>query len=160
MDSRMLIQEGLDELKEVVRWDDLWDYGSPLDDSVYALRANGVEVPTGWWDRGNPIVVAEAVNWAAKTITPGFYDLKGGVVDQVSRMPGVVSGWGEDGTFTLFHGDVGAASFHDPHEEISSGGEWPHPWSGVRRQDLAFQLLVDKDLLEKAARATTPEALA
>jgi hypothetical protein len=130
---------------------------TPLDEAVYRLRQSGVAVPAGWWEPSLLPLIGEAVNWAAKTISLSFYDLKAEVVDAIAQIRGVVSGWSEDGTFVLYHPEVGTIHFHDPGGEIESGGEWPHSWSGVERQSLAFEALVNADLRRQLAEATAPD---
>ncbi len=122
------------------------------------LRRHGIEIPFSTSTPQGAILLAEAVNWAAKTIDYGFYSLKPMVWQEASRVEGVESGWGDDGTFVLFHPEVGCASAHDPGREINAGGVWPHPWSGVRRQNWAFRLLKSARARRLMAWMTEPTA--
>jgi hypothetical protein len=71
-------------------------------------------------------------------------------------------GWNKDewenDVFFLFHPEVGAASFHDPNCEINVDYDikWGHEWSGISRQDQAFDLLEDSKLRHYMAEVTTP----
>lgn len=140
---------------------------TPMDNSIFGplmaavteLRSCGVFVPLEWGRGGMPVLIAEALNWAAKTKNGDLYRLKAKVIDFVSTLPGVESGWTEDGeTFALFHPDVGTCHFHDPYDEIESGGEWDYPWTGVRRQELAFKILASRDMQRMMSRITGKEA--
>lgn len=156
MKNALFIREGIEEMYEVD--DDLVivEPLTALDEAVMRLRQAGVEVPTEWWEPSLLPLVAEAINWAAKTVDPAFYDLKGEVVDEIAQSRGIQSGWGEDGVFYLYSPEVGVVCFHDPWEEITSEGEWSHPWSGIERQSLAFDALRDPELRQELAKATAP----
>lgn len=106
-------------------------------------------------DPEGAVLVAEAVNWAAK-MNPAFYALKPAVFDYAAEQSGVASGWGEDGCFYLYHPKVGVVSAHDPGGEIASGGVWPYPYHGVHRQSYAFQQLEDPECLAYFREATSP----
>lgn len=146
---------------------DFWDWvlaeleSDPLGVAVRALRHYGVEVPDGWWD--DPalgVLVAEAVNWAAKTESYGFYAIKPVLVAWLAGFPAIENGWGDDGTYTLYHREAGAVCFHDPNGELDAAGadgRWKHPWSGVQRQARAFRALCDVKYRRVVAWATRPE---
>lgn len=110
--------------------------------AAYALEQYGVKVPSSTWEPSTALMVAEAVNLAAKTIDDGFYAIKHRVIDAAVAL-GCAGGWGSDGdgVFYLHHPDVGVACFHDPFDEIKSKGRWFEPWSGIPRQNAAFQIL-------------------
>lgn len=130
---------------------------TPYDRARRWLREDGVRVEIALPFRAMAVLVAEAVNAAAKAIDLEYYELKPAVVDWVASLPGVQSGWGEDGAFYLCAPEVGAVIFHDPNEEIESRGEWPHPWSGIVRQGYVFDVLAgDRDLLAALAKETAP----
>lgn len=138
------------------------------------LTHNGLdiakEVPVGLSE--SSVLIAEAVNLGAKVIDYDLYRIKPAVIVSAWKN-GAQFGFNKgDGTYTLFHPSVGAASFHDPSEEIryiiedllgEKIPEWPHEWSGIYRQDEAFDLLKDfferKGLLENMAQRTTPPEL-
>jgi len=132
------------------------DLTAPVAIAAGALRNAGVSVEVSTETIEGAIMIAEAVNLAAKVIDDGFYELKPKVIDAAAEM-GARGGWGEDGAFYLYHESVGVASFHDPWCEIGSGGEWHTPWSEVTRQELAFQLLVDENLRREVALKTSPK---
>ncbi len=116
--------------------------------------------------------VAEAVNFAAKILDPHFYSLKPAAIVSAYKL-GVYLGYNSsDDTFSLFSKRLGVASFHDPNHEVRDmlmglDGEvkdWPYEWSGVYRQDQAFQLLnaladfndSSKAFIDSLAQRTTP----
>lgn len=154
----------IDERRQAILYDDglgaVWRIAGPaLQDVIDWLRDEKVTLrrPALLSPQAYAVLLAEACNWAAKVIHPAFYDLKPAVLDEVAGMDEVVSGWGEDGCFYLFHDEVGATSYHDPYDEVNTGGRWPFPWSGVRRQHLAFRMAGgDEDLIWLMAVATTP----
>lgn len=119
---------------------------------------------------GNAILIAEAVNWAAKVLTDSFYMLKPAMIVASAKL-GAQIGKEDDGgwpIYYLFNRDVGVASFHDPGCEVDGllrnmgfTGEikdWEFGWSGVVRQDLAFHLLSGKEklFLQKMRYSTLP----
>lgn len=133
--------------------------GSPVDVAVRLLRWAGIEVRVPM-SPALGVLIAEAVNLAAKELEYGFYQLKPLVCDEVAAWPGVQSGWGEDGAFYLAADGAGTCSFHDPNGEITAGGKWPHPWSGVRRQAMAFECLADAPVRRQLAVITSPKLAA
>lgn len=117
------------------------------------------------------ILVAEAVNRAAKTIDYNFYNIKPAVFVEVAERgagKGVYVHLDEDDygndVWRMYHRDVGAIGFHDPYGEIKTlitGKQVDYspafPWNGVYRQDMAFAMLEDPDLVEQIAEDTKPE---
>ncbi|RQP22357.1 hypothetical protein [Piscinibacter terrae] len=102
------------------------------------------------------VLLCEACNWAAKSVSEEFYELKGPAVDSAAALD-CQSGW--DGNVFYLHAEgVGVACFHDPFGQIQSEGVWPHPWSGVRRQDLAFLAIKSPALRRLLDLATRPDA--
>lgn len=124
-------------------------------DAQAALAAVGVEMDFSPLRPAGAILVAEAVNWAAKTINPSFYDIKPGVVDAAVQI-GCEGGW-YNGVYYLHHEDVGTASFHDPYSQITAQGHWPHGWCGIRRQDMAFEIASNATIRRLYAEATSPK---
>lgn len=120
------------------------------------------------------LVITEAVNLAAKEVDAGFYFIKPSLIVASWKM-GCAFGEGKDtaGYQVYYLGDpiAGVASFHDPdgevehiirtilHEEVPV---WEYKWSGIIRQDQAFQILekiangdpIANDVLEE----TLPDA--
>lgn len=119
-----------------------------------ALAEYGIETPYSTWEAPTALLVAEAVNHAAKTIDEGFYLLKPRVIDAAFQM-GCEGGWGDgDGVFYLFTEKTGVACFHDPMNEIKSTGRWYEPWSRIPRQNMAFAILRSKAVLRLYAETT------
>lgn len=130
---------------------------------IVAARHVSTQSPDG------VIAVAEAINWAAKSISYTFYILKSIIIVAASQVDGVSFGRGKDGAYYLSTPTIGVASFHDPGDEVGSmftkylGKEiplWEHKWSGVPRQHDAFNLLEDlnsrRGLVEAYAEVTSP----
>ena len=133
-----------------------FDAFDTLTNAKVALESAGVDVPCSPWDTAGAIMIAEAVNWAAKTIDYKFYGIKPAVIDAAIAI-GCDGGWGSDGCFFLADDRVGVASFHDPAGDIRADGHWPHPWTGVRRQDAAFDILVNPAVRRLYREATAPD---
>lgn len=141
-----------------------WRDATPFTDDTPALqRAAAALADAGidlggrcWWRVEDAILIAEAVNLAAKVIDPEFYALKPDCVRECVEM-GADGGW-RGGIFYLYHPSVGVASFHDPFDQIEVEGStgWPFEWSGVYRQEQAFDLLVDRKALLRMRFATAP----
>jgi len=115
------------------------------------------------------IAVAEAINLSAKVISPAYYDLKPSMIVAASEI-GASFGIGEDDAYYLSSPTIGTASFHDSYDEVGNiivnllGKEipkWDHPWSGVERQDDAFNIIADlnngRTLAEQYANTTSPQ---
>ena len=116
------------------------------------------------------ILLAEAANLAAKVFHPAFYQVKPHLI-AAAAYEGCLC-WQEDDEFDhpvyhLYHREVGTACFHDPNEECFDLGIENAPrfnsrrfhWSGIYRQDEAFDLLVDEAALARMAKATRPRNL-
>ncbi len=139
-------------------WDKLESYGVTVDGSGYLSVTEAA---------GN-ILIAEAVNLAAKELNPEFYELKAHVFVEAAESGkeyGVSVYFNDqDGTWSLYHKDVGVVSFHDPNNNITRlikeadlYFSKPYGWSGLYRQDQAFELLNDAELLQKVSQDTSPE---
>lgn len=124
-------------------------------DAARRLLQDGVKIMVSWDSPEGAILIAEAVNWAAKTICPSYYDLKPRVWAAATMVPGVASGNADDGTVALYHPLVGVAHAH---MVDSVDGYWPHPWSGVRRQSWAFRMLRSEKARKLMAWLTEPTA--
>lgn len=116
------------------------------------------------------ILLTEAANLAAKWYSETFYEFKENLC-QLALDNGA-SGWiNEDDwgnqVLYLYHPLVGVASFHFLIEDVENYFDGPRyrgyftrwSWSGIYRQDRAFDLLVDADLLSRMAWATRPRQL-
>lgn len=148
-----------------------------LEEAGKKLGEHGITLGEGYHSvspgAGN-ILIAEAVNWAAKSLDYGFYELKPYVIaaaarDGAGRGVYVQKSEDEDGqiVWDLYHPEVGVASFHDPYGEVETlvnGMETevdftprPFPWSGVERQSEAFRMLADPEAVGEMAVRTAPE---
>jgi len=131
---------------------------TPYEIAVSWLQRYGIRMLTVHPnDPPGAVLVAEAVNLAAKVVSPGFYDFKAACFEWAAEQRGVISGWGDDGAFYLYHPEVGVVCAHDPYGEIRAVGYWPHPWHGIQRQTYAFKQLTDHELLAYFREATQPQ---
>ncbi len=107
----------------------------------------------------NAVLLTEAVNWAAKEIDDLFYELKPSLIISSWKSGAILGVVEEDGRWPIYYlqaENVGVASFHDPNYEVEElnellnkkeehGGNkipnWTHGWSGVKRQNEAFELI-------------------
>ncbi len=106
----------------------------------------------------NAVLLTEAINWAAKTISEVFYELKPAMIFSSWKLGGVLGVEQEDNRWPIYYlhaPNVGVASFHDPDREVYHINEkfnskrsikeyipdWTHGWSKVPRQDEAFDLI-------------------
>ena len=157
-------------------WTDRLLHNRGIDDLMKELRSMGYSFAAFEKVNSNAkiILLAEAANWAAKVIDSSYYELKAELIR--TAMARGVRCWASDdewnGTsiFYLYDREIGVASFHDPFDSIDywqmvelsdylSNDNWNFPWSGVRRQNLAFDLLGDENLLKKMAILTRPRKL-
>ncbi len=116
------------------------------------LIDNGVDCDLSPWDAGNALLIAEAVNNAAKVIDYGFYSIKAQTIDAAMEL-GCIGGW-NNGIFYMEYYTSGNASFHDPCGEINSSGSWSDKWSGIRRQDWAFDIISNNRIRKLFCEAT------
>lgn len=143
----------------VVDEGDSW-WAEALSTAVFALEAAGVRVEVPAHSAFGAVLVAEAVNAEAK-LNEEFYRLKPPTWAAAAQVPGVESGWGEDGCFYLFSWGAGTACAHDPYGELwrlVPAGVWEHPWHGIYRQGFALDWVQGKrhDLLKVVAAMTAP----
>ena len=134
-----LFEEGISVTSGTVWYDaTLESELCPLSRAVSKLQRDGIAVNVSLLDATGALLIAEAVNCAAKKICSSYYDLKNDVVLAVARMEGVTSGYAEEGSFVLCHADVGSAHFHG----VEDGeGKWKGEWSGIKRQWTAIRRL-------------------
>ncbi len=122
-----------------------------------------IHIPAG------AIAIAEATNLGAKTESVRLYVLKPALIIAAWKL-GASFGYGEDNACYLFDPYIGTASFHNPGGEIdhyvqSVLGEevpiWNYAWSGVIRQDIAFDVLTDfesgEGVIPDLRATTTPD---
>lgn len=128
----------------------------PLGEAVSRLRIAGVEIKIDPYTPEGVVLIAEAVNLAAKVLDDSFYELKPDVWSVAAGWPGVTSGWADDGTFALYHPEAGTVHAHDPMGQIKAKGKWPHPWSGLCRQGSAIRALADDGVRRTVAFLTQP----
>ncbi len=110
-------------------------------------------------DSGDSILITEAVNYSAKTITGAFYMVKPALIIASAKNGAKIGVEDDDGwdLYTLFDEKVGTSSYHDPNGEVRQLikqlpenieiKQWSLGWSGLRRQDMAFQLISEKERL-------------
>ena len=118
------------------------------------------------------ILVAEAINWAAKTTTAWWYEVKAAACQAALSLGAF--GYIEDDEYGnsvlyLYSKEVGTASFHFPFGQECWDMTGPNmhwgklngrfPWSGITRQEVAFELLTDSQVLKLYAWATRPRSL-
>jgi hypothetical protein len=108
---------------------------------------------------GDNILITEAINFAAKVNTGSFYMLKPAMIVASAKNGAKIGIDYDDGwdIYYLFDEKVGVASFHDPNGEVNNllkymnGNtkikKWLFGWSGVYRQDMAFDLISKKERL-------------
>jgi hypothetical protein len=144
---------------------ELYEDSNFLEWVIDILQDAGVNFGCGFFqltEREQAVLVTEAVNWAAKSIDDWFYGLKSRMY-QYALDQGALGWYNEDEeVYYLYTPRTGVACFHDPFGEM----EWVHGkrfnighcygWSGVYRQDQAFDLLVNPALLDEMAEATRP----
>ena len=148
------VEELLLEEQEREKWD-------------WLATALGLALPPRW-GAVELQILAEATNWGAKVITPWFYNCKPEVVVAAVEA-GAMYGWGSDEAFYLCTEEGGVCCFHDPNGDLwyslknrvrDFARVWPHPWSGVGRQEISFDLwgslLGDQVLIREIAEATLP----
>ena len=124
-----------------------------------ALADEGVAIDGSHWNPATAVLIAEAVNWAAKCIDEAFYFIKPGVIEAALAV-GAEGGWGEDGVFYLAAPDVGVACFHDPMGQLAHiKAIWPEGWSGIRRQPWAFEICERASVRRLFAAATDPDGV-
>lgn len=127
-----------------------------INDAIAALKENEISFN----DKGLSLaevalLTAEAINLAAKVIDADFYNLKPSVIDAAMEL-GCIGGWNGDVFYMeVENGHVGVVSFHDPYSQITSNGYWPHGWSGIKRQDMAFELLINPTVRRVYSEATS-----
>jgi hypothetical protein len=160
-------------------WDELVEqsFSADLFESRWARRAvldEAQQVLAAYPDAGRlsgetaleAQLLADLVNHGAKVHDSGLYDYKPYLVRLALEL-GADGGWEKEGVFTLFTRSGGESSFHDPHGQLEAmltnkqnALVWEHPWSGVDRQPLAYELiqsyLGDGRALRRMAYATTP----
>ncbi len=121
-------------------------------------------------DSGDSILITEAVNYSAKIITGAFYMIKPALIIASAKNGAKIGVEDDDGwdLYTLFDEKVGTSSYHDPNDEVRQLikqlpenieiKQWFLGWSGLRRQDMAFQLISKKErlFLQKMRYRTLP----
>lgn len=108
----------------------------------------GKSFPISHIDPDGAVRLAEWANLTAKRT--GDYDLKVIAFVAAAMLPGVKSGWGEDGCYFI-EGPMGLpASAHDPWGELYEcldrscpniqNNTWPFEWDGKARQYYAYEI--------------------
>jgi hypothetical protein len=142
-----------DQIEEILALYQGEDTGEWFPQTMYyqCVEALGVhmELPNLPYTGENAVLIAEAINLAAKTIDSDFYSLKAMAFAAAAASPDVECWWGKDGVLYLFHAGTGEVSGHDPYGEISrtftdlgiKPPVYSHDWSGIYRQTWAFLAL-------------------
>jgi len=156
--AKQEIQRAIDELD--VNDNDHFDPYEVLGNAKEMLYNAGVTniEHVDVYDPKGALMLAEAVNWAAKVIDPDFYAIKPLLVVACSLLNNVESGW-DRGVFYLYHNSIGEVSFHDPYDQIWDcqtilgipRNKWEHGWSEINRQPLAFDTLTNPKLQKRLA---------
>lgn len=117
------------------------------------------------------VLITEAINLSAKVADDSFYALKPIMIvasAKVGAKIGVEYANSSMPAYYLFNKEVGVASFHDPGNSIEQLFEligdndkikdWDYGWSGVYRQDEAFNLIAEKErlFLQRMRHKTLP----
>ncbi len=159
------IQVYLLELLEENKFQEVLNFGQELLLSFGVEEARQVSSTTV----GGAILLTEACNLAAKIINEIFYLVKPAMI-VASWKCGASFGLGPDQCYYLSDLSVGAASFHDPNEEIpkiifeilkeADVPIWEDMWSGIPRQDQAFEALksysVQSVMIDELSEQTLP----
>ena len=143
------------------------DASRVLNDVRKCLVYNGVNIDINEQTPDGAVAVAEAVNLAAKRINGDFYNIKPDVIVSAALMGASLWYNDDDYTWSLYSKGIGTASFHDPNDEIYYLVEkydipvkkWDYGWSGVARQENAFDLLKSPKLRKRLADLTRPRKL-
>ena len=108
------------------------------------------------------LLLLEAVNLSAKQIDPCFYDDKVVIANFIFANCNNIywyknESWGYD-CYYFWHPDIGQISVHDPYEQIEVGSTnlkyKIQQWSGLPRQNLAYEILKNPDLRKKVRDRT------
>ena len=134
--------------------DSSWRRLAALQAALYAVDEAAALVPATSWGAQ---LLAEAVNWAAKTVDPQWYAVKP-LAWALAFELGCAGGWGDDGCFYLSSPEAGVSCAHDPGGElrdlVPERHTWPHAWSGIYRQDLAWEIIRCAETRSKIAALT------
>jgi hypothetical protein len=131
------------------------------------LAEKGIEIGAAYADLGYDgrlVLMVEAVNLAAKELDQRFYAIKPLLVELAAAPENNIRVWSGvdavgEAVYYLYHRTAGTVSVHDPNGQISpevDNSGWSFGWSGIYRQDLAFDLMQDTNLLHEMAQATRP----
>jgi hypothetical protein len=150
------------------------EWSSVINVAIKTLKMFGIEGV----DKLSPssvdasIAVTEAINLSAKLINYNFYELKPATIVAAWKN-GANFGLGDDDAYYLSSPTIGAASFHDPDDEVGfmildvleeKIPEWDYGWSGVYRQDDAYNILrslsSDGSLAHEYSQITYPDEMA
>jgi hypothetical protein len=125
---------------------------SNLEHAQSILEANGIVVVDFHRDGSWAVAICEAIGWYAKR--PGnekCYPIREKCILEAAALNDVQKGvrqeFNEDGkeevVIYLYASEVGTATFHDLSGSVAEaiGDEWFEPWSGIRRQQWAFETL-------------------
>ena len=160
--------EYVDDVVDIIpeyEWGSL-DPQKLMDRVIYELSLCGVEVGEAYAEasyNGKFLLLLEACNLAAKEFDEDFYFYKE-ELEECLLVELQVKSWYSDGVVYFYTKDTGTVSCHNPYSdfpywEYTTWADDRFPWSGIRRQNEAFELLHDYDLLKKMAYATRPRTI-
>ena len=126
------------------------------------LRRNNVEINVDDISQeALALLLLEATNLSAKEIDPCFYDDKVTIANFIFAH--CTDYWYSDESwgfncYYFWHPDIGQISIHDPFEQIEVGSTnlkyKVQKWSGLPRQNLAYEILKNPDLRKKVRDRT------
>ncbi len=105
---------------------------------------------------GDAILITEAINLSAKISSGAFYMAKPAMIVASAKIGAKigVENHGGMSLYYLFDRETGVASFHDPGDGVAKLLDWigvdkienwEFEWSGVYRQDLAYNMISEKE---------------
>lgn len=138
-----------------------WVRRDAIDIAHAALSYFGVVMSPDLYEKPDvrAVLISDAVNLAAKTINPFFYEIKEECVIEAFNTPGVEGGWGEDDAFYLYAKGAGTQCFHFP-DGVSDNfpkSKWDKQWTGIYRQDIAFEIISNPKIRKAISYLTDKE---
>lgn len=147
-----------------------------IQDAIVWMMERGVQVLGEGYESvslsASYLLVAEAVNHAAKEIDYRFYDIKPEVIAAAAVL-GANDGvtvqaeglnYYDNPIWYLHHPEVGSVSFHDPYNQVDgligdAAVEFspPYEWNELTRQTMAFKALESEEVVKALALLTQPD---
>lgn len=139
-----------------------------MEDWVISFLKEYIYFGVNYWqcsDTARMLMLLEAANWAAKTVDPIYYTMKENlsffILTNVKDVLTWTSGW----VAYYYHPEVGTVSCHypDSFEDIERCVQHPEmatfEWSGITRQDMAWEIIEREDVRKAYAYGTRPRSL-